>query len=174
MLRKTIKTIVLLILPVALFGCMSLSGAAPVRVGISSENAADIKKIAVMPFTISYTVKPSPDFIPPKDEGYTVSDIYTVEFLLNGYQCVERGQIEKVLEEQNIQHSGITSSNADLVELGSVLNVQGIVIGSAIFDGNWNWTIKLIDVATADIVWVANGLNVTAKQVVSAVAKKLK
>ena len=173
-MKKVILLLLFLSVGMLLNSCATLFDDDSIRVGISSDKAAHIKKIAVLPFNIHYAVKPRPDFVAPPDEGITVADIYTTEFMMNGFQCIERGQIQKVLEEQNLQLSGLVDSNSDIAEVGNLLGVNGIVIGTATYDGtSWVWTLKLVDCSTADIGWVVTAINQQAKNVVFKIAREL-
>ena len=149
-----IKTFLILCCAFAVFGCASFFGGNPVRAAISDEDKAkQIKKIAVLPFDIVCNYRPGPDFVYDENEKYIVSDLYIAEFIFNGYQCIERGQVEKVLSEQSFRLTGATDG-LDLVEIGKILNVQGLVIGNVNYSGNYLYAVKLADAGRADIIWM--------------------
>jgi hypothetical protein len=58
-----------------------------------------------------------------------VSDRIEFEFQqVNRYDLIERQNIDKVLSEQSFQQTGVTDS---MVEIGKILNVQYMLIGSS-------------------------------------------
>ena len=73
-----------------------------------------------------------------------------------GYTLVERGKVEEVLQEQGFQQTGCTSDEC-AVEVGMLLSVQNIVIGSISKVGStYSVNAKIVDVETGEIIKTAS------------------
>lgn len=80
--------------------------------------AARVEKLAVMPF------KASTELI-----GASVSDMFVTELLrLNRFTLVERSQMEKVLNETEVQLSGLSETKA--VAVGNMLGADAVLVGT--------------------------------------------
>lgn len=67
-------------------------------------------------------------------------------------QIIERSQMKEILKEQGFQQSGCTN-NACAVEVGRLLGVKNIVIGSIGMAGSFTvLTVRVIDVSTGEII----------------------
>jgi hypothetical protein len=92
-----------------------------------------------------------------------IADFVGMEFLKKGYSPVERAQVKKVLEEQDFQNTGFTTSEG-AAKAGRILNVQGIVIVTIPkFGEEVNMTAKLINVEDGSILWMGSGSGTTGK-----------
>lgn len=89
-------------------------------------------------------------------EVSTLSDRLRDELFKTGkFQVMERGMMDQILEEQEIQLSGCTS-NECLVEIGQLINVQQIVGGSIGIVGNiFSISARVISVETGEIITVS-------------------
>ncbi|NVM57087.1 MAG: DUF2380 domain-containing protein [Desulfobacterales bacterium] len=77
-------------------------------------------------------------------------------FRLGNIEVVDRGTMEAILEEQNLQLSGCTS-NECLVEVGQLLNVQQIVGGSISKIADiFTVSARVVDVTTGKVIGVAD------------------
>jgi len=86
-----------------------------------------------------------------------VADLFAMELLKRGYDVVERTQVEKILEEQEFQTSGVTSA-LDPVQMGRILNVDAIVIANVAALGEQiSMTAKMTDVETGSLLWIGEG-----------------
>lgn len=94
-------------------------------------------------------------------EAIGVSDLLRNEFISSGrFTMIERTQIDKLLKEQKIQKTGITSTE-QAVEFGKILNVESVVLGSMSKIGaRYHVTIRLVNVEAAEIT-LSNSIEVS-------------
>jgi len=80
-----------------------------------------------------------------------VSDIVRTEFVnIANFRVVERAQMDKIFEEQNLQLSGLTEESS-AVRIGEVLSAQKVVIGEInAIDEAFVITLRIVDVETAE------------------------
>lgn len=86
-------------------------------------------------------------------EAAVISEQLRVE-LVKGprIRLIERGQMEEVLKEQGFQQSGCTS-DACAVEVGQLLGVRNIVVGSVGTAGSYTLlSVRVLDVGTGEIL----------------------
>ncbi len=75
---------------------------------------------------------------------------------IGGYIVVERGRAQEILNEQAFQQTGCVSSEC-AVEVGKILSVQKIVLGSITIVGStFSVNAKIVDVETGKIIKTAN------------------
>ncbi len=98
-----------------------------------------------------------------KEGGYkpetrqAIVDSFQMEFLRKGWSVVERANLQKAVDELNLQNSDLTSS-ADRNAIGNVLNVQGLVIVNlATKDDELSLTAKMVAVDTGELIWMGSG-----------------
>ena len=73
-----------------------------------------------------------------------------------GLVLVERGQIKKVLDEQDLQKADLTDPKS-AVKAGKVLGVARIVVGTYFSDGGKvTFNVRILDVETAEVLNAAN------------------
>lgn len=93
------------------------------------------------------------------------SDLGLNALLENGFDVMERGELEKVLKQNNLARSGILSGE-DIKQLGAISGVKGIVF-SRMTDFVWTGgrlgvtipilgTLKLVDAQTGQVLWVVS------------------
>lgn|GEM_PF-1793003 len=94
-----------------------------------------------------------------------VTDIFTNQIQANGkYRVMERSQVNKILGEQGFQSSGACSSTECAVEIGRLLSIDNMFIGSIGKLGeSWVINIRIISVKTGEI------LSNVSKQVIGKV-----
>lgn len=81
-----------------------------------------------------------------------IADIFNSHFNPNGYTKIERTRINRLLEEKNLQHSGITSAD-DAIRAGRILNVSRVVIGTVTkVMGEYNLDVSVVVVETGEIL----------------------
>jgi PBP1b-binding outer membrane lipoprotein LpoB len=85
------------------------------------------------------------------------SDQFSTGLLEIGFDVMERRQIQAVLAEVQFQQSGLVTE-AGAIELGKMLNVQGVFIGSATGGSGPMWVnthlnIKLVEVKSGKVIW---------------------
>lgn len=82
----------------------------------------------------------------PKIVTNAVTDVIRTEFANYGnFEVVERGQLDKVIEEQELQLTGLTSGK-NAVKIGQILSVRKIIIGEISSYGKRNViTLRVVD-----------------------------
>jgi len=84
-------------------------------------------------------------------------DTFQMEFFKRGWNVVERSNIEKAIDELDFENKDITAE-ADRKKLGSVLNVQALVLVNVSKAGDdLALTAKMMDVATGELIWTGSG-----------------
>ncbi|HZM01264.1 MAG TPA: hypothetical protein VFD43_13540 [Planctomycetota bacterium] len=84
-------------------------------------------------------------------------DTFQMEFFKRGWNVIERSNIEKAMDEMDFQNKDITAE-ADRKQLGSVLNVQALVVINVAKTGeDLALTAKMMDVATGELIWSGSG-----------------
>ena len=85
-----------------------------------------------------------------QDDVEGISAIFITYFHPAGYTMVERTQIDKAIDEQNIQRSTMTESQ--MVRIGQILNVSKIVIGDVnMVMGQYNVDVRVINVESGTV-----------------------
>ena len=79
-----------------------------------------------------------------------LSGIFTTYFRPAGYTMIERTQIDRIIDEQQMQRSALTESQ--MVRIGELLNLSKIVIGDVnIVMGQYNVDVRVINVESGTI-----------------------
>ena len=79
-----------------------------------------------------------------------LSGIFTTYFRPSGYTMIERTQIDRIIDEQQMQRSALTESQ--MVRIGELLNLSKIVIGDVnIVMGQYNVDVRVINVESGTI-----------------------
>ena len=79
-----------------------------------------------------------------------LSGIFTTYFRPAGYTMIERTQIDRIIDEQQMQRSTLTESQ--MVRIGELLNLSKIVIGDVnIVMGQYNVDVRVINVESGTI-----------------------
>ena len=79
-----------------------------------------------------------------------LSGIFTTYFRPSGYTMIERTQIDRIIDEQQLQRSALTESQ--MVRIGELLNLSKIVIGDVnIVMGQYNVDVRVINVESGTI-----------------------
>ena len=79
-----------------------------------------------------------------------LSGIFTTYFRPAGYTMIERTQIDRIIDEQQMQRSALTESQ--MVRIGQLLNLSKIVIGDVnIVMGQYNVDVRVINVESGTI-----------------------
>ena len=79
-----------------------------------------------------------------------LSGIFTTYFRPAGYTMIERTQIDRIIDEQQMQRSTLTESQ--MVRIGQLLNLSKIVIGDVnIVMGQYNVDVRVINVESGTI-----------------------
>ena len=90
------------------------------------------------------------------DTGVSIvlTDIFTNQIQSNGkYRVMERSQMNKILGEQGFQNSGACNSTQCAVEIGRLLSIDKMFIGSIGKLGEtWVVNIRIIDIKTGEIL----------------------
>lgn len=102
-------------------------------------------RVAVLPFTARSLDQESLEGI--------VSALNSNILQLGTVRVMERSQIESILREQSLQQSGACDQSECAVEVGKLLSVDRIVIGSISRIGNaLSVSARLVDVSTGEVV----------------------
>jgi hypothetical protein len=82
------------------------------------------------------------------------SEQLRTELLNTGiFRVMERGQMENVLKEQGFQQSGACSDNACIIEMGQLLGVNKIIVGTLGKVGElYTISLRMLDVGTGEIL----------------------
>lgn len=79
-----------------------------------------------------------------------ISAIFNTYFTPNGYTLVERIQIDRVIDEQNLQRGQITEEQ--MVRIGEILNVSMVVVGKInVTLGQYNVDVQAVNVESGTI-----------------------
>lgn len=86
-----------------------------------------------------------------------IADFFAIELLERGYAPIGRAQVRALLEEQESESKGLTTTE-EAVETGLLLNVPAVLtISIPHFGPEISITAKMIDVEDASILWLASG-----------------
>ena len=87
----------------------------------------------------------------PKIITNAVTDIVRSEFVnIENFRVTERGQMDKIIEEQKLQLSGLLDDES-AVKLGELLSAQKVVLGEVnSLDEAYIITLRIVDVETAE------------------------
>jgi hypothetical protein len=92
-----------------------------------------------------------------------ISNWFARELLGAGYRVIERHKVEALLKEQQFQSSDLTST-VNMARAGEIVNVPAVVMVSVPEFGNKvNMSAKMVDVETAEIIWIGEGSSGTGK-----------
>lgn len=107
--------------------------------GVSAQRS---KRIAVFEFEPGANIE--------KEMVDGISSIFTTFFAPNGWTCVDRTEIDQIINEQNLQQSKITESQR--AKIGRVHNISKMVLGTInIANGQYNVDVRVVDVMTGEI-----------------------
>lgn len=96
-----------------------------------------------------------PTGIAAADAQFLSERLRTELFQTGAFQVVERDKMQEILAEQGFQNSGCTSVQC-AVEIGELLNVQGIIAGAlGKIDDMYSVSVRLIEVQTGAIMRTA-------------------
>lgn len=117
----------------------------------SSYTVGSKTKAAVVPFSFN------PDELGLEAEYFTERLILSSE-LSDIFTLVERKDIQKILEEQNLQLSGITEGE-DAVKIGQILNADVLITGNLFGgDNSFELFLRLVRVETGEILSVTRSV----------------
>ena len=92
-----------------------------------------------------------------------IANMFQMELMRKGYQCVERTEIQSLIKEQEFQASGITTAE-EAAQAGRVLNVPVVMMVSVPeFEQKISVTAKLVRVEDGTLLWVGDGSGSTGK-----------
>lgn len=102
-----------------LLGGLSACSTLPVQVS-RNYDFSKIKRVAVLGFE---------PYASDDISGKTMVSVFEKMLIEQGYQVVERSQVDKILGEQNFQFGGAVDPT-QVVQLGKILGVDALVMGS--------------------------------------------
>jgi hypothetical protein len=135
----------LLLVALGLLGCSSTKGEGYVNPNFELSR---IGRVAVVDGN-------NPAFKPQTRQ--TLLDSFQLEFMKRGWNVIERANIQNALDEMDFQGTDITSQ-ANVKKIGSVLNVDAIVvvnIGTA--GDDLSIMAKMVEVETGELAWMGSG-----------------
>lgn len=103
-----------------------------------------------------------------------ISGIFTTYFRPAGYTMIERTQIDRIIDEQQLQRSSLTESQ--MVRVGQLLNLSKIVIGDVnVVMGQYNVDVRVINVESGTIAATegATFAGTSYREVMKNLAQKL-
>lgn len=89
-------------------------------------------------------------------DGGAWADKTAAMLLKEGYDVVDRQQLEKILKEQKLSLSGATRAQ-DMAKLGKIAGLRASVMGTASGGQVCAYHAKLVDVETGELYWSAHG-----------------
>ena len=102
-----------------LFVSFILAGCASTKAFIkNTERLRSVQRIAVLPFICG-----RPDF------GYAIADSLSGYLMQSRFRIIERGQLNRILEEQGLTMSGVLNDSSLLI--GRIKDIDAVIIGSA-------------------------------------------
>ncbi len=103
--------------------------------------ASALEKVAVLDFK---------SILAPPDLGIAVAEILRTELVgIGEYTVIERGMLEQILREQELQETGVVDSET-AVEIGKLVGANLVVIGSIVKTGTvYTINSRFIDVETS-------------------------
>jgi curli biogenesis system outer membrane secretion channel CsgG len=112
---------------------------------LAAQNPKKIPLVAVMPISGQGVDSAS---------AQVVSDVLSNELLRTGkVRVMERSQMEKILKEQGFQQSGSCDGSECAVEMGKLLSIDKMVVGSlGKLGGSYSVSLRAVDVSTGEIV----------------------
>jgi len=103
-----------------------------------------------------------------------LSGIFTTYFRPVGYTMVERAQIDRIIDEQQIQRNSLTENQ--MVRIGELLNLSKIVIGDVnVVMGQYNVDVRVINVESGTIAATegATFAGSSYREIMKSIAQKL-
>lgn len=114
--------------------------------GVSTAESADRKPFLAISPLQAKKVDP--------DEVDLISDALSGELQNSGaFRVMERSQMDRILKEQGLQTSGVCDGNECAVEVGKVLGIDRIVVGSVGKIGSlFIINVRMVDVTSGEIL----------------------
>jgi curli biogenesis system outer membrane secretion channel CsgG len=147
---KVLRLLLLLALLTSLSSCASSE-----RYVKNPERLEKVERIAVLPFRSNRS-----------DIGRTIAESMSASLIRSRYRIIERSQLEKILEEQEMTVEGIVKGDRSFV--GQISGVDALILGSATVDRGFaglahggnidyvsNATARMIDVETGKVLVAA-------------------
>ena len=107
------------------------------------------------------------------DDGKAIAGLIEAE-LLGVYSVVERGQLDKVLDEQKLALNGLVLSDSDYAQAGLLAGAQGtVLVSGGCLQGKSKFQIKLVDCSSAELQWTATGFDASAFDLMDALRFEL-
>lgn len=149
-MRVVCMSMLLLALTVA--GCASSSGESYAAAGYDFSN---LDKVAIVEVTGRAVYGES-----VKNQ---IANMFTMELIKRGYTVVERSQIKSILKEQEFQSSDLTSPEGR-AKVKEIFNVPAVlVIDIPQYKEKMSMSAKLLDVETAEVLWIGSGEGSTGR-----------
>lgn len=114
-------------------------------VGIAAQSTIKLPLVAVMPLSGQNVDSAS---------ALIVSEVLSNELIKSGrVRVMERSQMEKILKEQGFQQSGSCDGSECAVEMGKLLSIDKMVVGTlGKLGGSYSVSLRAVDVGTGEVV----------------------
>jgi hypothetical protein len=112
----------------------------------------DYKRVAILPFEYKHRTDAK------------VEEYFEQELMTKGYELVERTKMQAILNEQQFQQSGLVDDRATAVQIGKLLNVDMVSMGTVTWEEGSGKskeevviTVKFVSVKDSSILYSASG-----------------
>lgn len=112
------------IIPLLFAAAAILTGCGPIAAIRKDYNFAQIKQVGVLKFDSSQI-----GYFPSYDPGNEIADEFVFQLLSRGIPVIERSQLESIIKEQDLGHSGRLDT-ATVKKIGKILGVDALIIGT--------------------------------------------
>lgn len=128
--------------------CVVITGCTHTRVSIV-DDFPKIKRVAVLSFE-------------PRDSawGRLYANHFTMELVkLKKFEVIERTQLDKILQEQLLDQSGVINRET-LLQIGKILGIEAVFLGSCVRHGGRGLvSVRLVEIQTGRIIWSGTSTN---------------
>lgn len=122
----------------------------PQSIAASSDSAKSIAKVTRIPVVAISSLDPKGGVT--SEEAGIIADNLAAQLQQSGiYRVMERSQMDQILKEQNFQQSGACDGSQCAVEMGKLLGIDYMVVGSIGKIGTiHSMSLRLVDVGTGE------------------------
>lgn len=128
--------------------CFVITGCTHTRVSIV-DDFPKIKRVAVLSFE-------------PRGSSWGIlyANHFTMELVkLNKFEVIERTQLDKILQEQLLDQSGVINRET-LLQIGKTLGIDALFLGSCVRQGGRGLaSVRLVEIQTGRIIWSGTSTN---------------
>lgn len=139
---------------------LSIMGCVPRTLVTPGFDCPEIKRVTVLPFSYDKT-----NLFPARLDSFALTNEFIRELInLGRFEIVERARLDRVLEEQLLNVSGVVDDRV-LIKIGRILGADAVFVGFVYHDRRWfKWysvvSVRLVDLRTGRVVWAGRSYNV--------------